>query len=86
MVRVTPVIPMLDPIIHIEARPFCTDKTCLCHAERFIVTQLGSHTAEFDQELRVLHLCWAGDQTFLTREESLRLLTLLLEVFPDYSV
>lgn len=86
MVRVTPVIPMLDPIIHTEARPFCDDKSCPCHADRFLTADLGYHHAESDQELPSLRLPWNGDQTCLDHLACLRLWVLLPEVFPDYSV
>jgi hypothetical protein len=32
--RVKPVVIMLDPIIHDEQHPYCSDSTCPCQEER----------------------------------------------------
>jgi hypothetical protein len=81
----TPIsIRCLDPIIHSDTMPICPDPTCPCKKDRFIVAELGYHHAEYDQQLQSLRLSWPGDQTFLDEEACLRLLALLLDVFPDY--
>lgn len=41
--------------------------------ERFIIEDLGRHTAEYDIWDGSLRLSWPGEQTFLSNEEVIRL-------------
>ena len=57
MAKNTPVIPMLDPIVHDAAHAYCADGSCPCHAnqysradvERFFLSCCG------DPELRRIY-------------------------------
>ena len=49
---------MEDPIIHTDARPFCSDHTCGCHAdelllEEFVFAPLRHGLLTMDEALRL---------------------------------